>query len=485
MAIRTEGCLLILFLAGATFVALPRAAAQSSSPNSEQALRSFRFVATGAKGEPITDLRLEEIQVTDNGKRQPLAFSRLLRTTQGAVTLGPREVSNRGYDQFFSSTLLLLDLLNANITERGSAWNETIQSLGSLESAENVYLFLMTPDANLYPVHAWSPDPSDPPATPWTSRIRPLLNQALGVVEKIKPVDLTAAPGLTADPTYKALRTLGRQYAALPGQKRVIWVTNGIPLTVVGPNGTVYMDFRPELKQTGEEFSRLGISLYTVHQQDRSAEGINTQETLQSLPPLTGGRWFENDALGQAVTQARNDARATYQAGYSATAKDEDGKFHKLRVTTTRKNVRILAAEGYTADPPDAVAKNTLDLVASRPFDTPDIGLRVSFADAGANTRVLIRVDPRDLALQHAGNSYAGAFSSVVLYFNAEGQVSTSAPIVTKVSLNQEQLDAAIKNGYLVTADEAIPSGSRRARLLVQDDASGTAGSLSFPLPSP
>jgi VWFA-related protein len=485
MVARVAGCLLIL----SAFGTRPPLAAQGPKPDSAQILRSFRLVATEANGQPVTDLRPEEIQVSDEGKRYPLASARLLKTAPPASLgseppLGPREFSNRGANVLSASTLILIDLLNANITERGATWSEVTQSLGGLEHADNVYLFLLDPDASLSPVHAWQPPdaPTEPSSEPWTRQIHQLLDQSLREVERIKPLDLTAAPGLTAEPTYRALSILGRQYAALPGQKRVIWITHGIPLTVVGPGGTVYMDFNPLLKQTGAEFNREGIALYTVHQIDRSTAGVDSEETLQGLPPLTGGRWFENDAVGQAITQAQADARGTYQAAYYAPAKTADGKFHKLRVSTTRKGVRILAEEGYTAGPPEAIAQSNLELVGSRPFDTPDIGLRASFATAGTTTRFQIRVDPRDLVLQHGGNTYTGGLSSVFIYYNADGARSASPPEVSNLSLTQQQLDAAMKDGYLFNTETKLPSGARKLRLIVQDTATGIAGSLSMPL---
>ena len=409
---------------------------------------------------------------------------RRLASLGAGPPLGPREFSNRGANVFWASTLILIDLLNANITERGATWSETIQSLAGLESADNVFLFLLTPDANLYPVHAWQPPDAstEPSSAPWTRQIRQLLDQALKEVERIKPLDLTAAPGLTAEPTYRALAIAGRQYAALPGQKRLIWITHGIPLTVVGPGGTVYMDFNPLLKQTAADFNREGIALYTVHQMDRAGAGVDSEETLQGLPPLTGGRWFENDAVGPAIKQAQADARGTYQAAYYAPAKDANGKFHKLRVSTTRKGVRILAEEGYTAGAPEEIAQSNLELVGSRPFDTPDIGLRASFARAGTTTRFQIRVDPRDLLLQHGGNTYTGGLSSVFIYYNADGSQSASPPKVSNVSLTQEQRDAAMKDGYLFNTDADLPGGTRKLRLIVQDTATGIAGSLTMPV---
>ena len=157
-------------------------------------------------------------------------------------------------------------------------------------------------------------------------------------------------------------------------------------------------------------------------------------------------------------------------------------KVHKLRVSTTRKGARILAPESYVAAPPDEIVQGNVDLVASRPFDTPDIGLRASFETAGKGTRLQIQADPRDFLLERAGNTYTGALSVMFVYYNADGSRSASMPVTSKVSLTQEQLDAAMKTGYLFHADAAPPIGTRSMRLIVEDAGTGTVGSLSVPM---
>src|ERR1700722_9812254 len=103
MAARVAGCLLILIALGTR----PPLAAQTPKPDPTQIFRSFRLVATGADGQPVTDLRPEEIQVSDEGKRYPLVFARLLAAPSKAAALGPREFSNRAQDRFSASTLIL------------------------------------------------------------------------------------------------------------------------------------------------------------------------------------------------------------------------------------------------------------------------------------------------------------------------------------------------------------------------------------------
>src|ERR1700683_5367399 len=99
MAARVAGCLLLIL---STLGMRPPLAAQTA-----QIPRSFRLVATGANGQPVTDLRPEEIQLSDDGKRYPLVSARLLRVAPLPAALGPREFSNRGSERLSACTLIL------------------------------------------------------------------------------------------------------------------------------------------------------------------------------------------------------------------------------------------------------------------------------------------------------------------------------------------------------------------------------------------
>ena len=486
MAARVAGYLMVLLALG-TLLEIPAQTSKTdSTPPAAETLRTFRFVATNAAGQPVTDLKPEEIQVTDEGKRHPLVFARLLRTAALPESkLGPREYSNRGEDRLSSSVVILLDLLNANITERGSAWNETLQALSKQEHPDNIFWFLINPDATLFAIRAWNTPQAasgEPDDGPWTNHAKAMLSQALRIVEGVKPTYLTADPGLAVLPTYQTLFTLGQQYAAMPGQKRIIWVTHGVPMTVATVQGPY--DFTNELRNLGAQLSAMGVSVYTVHQLDRSTNGSNTAETLQTIAPATGGRWFENDSIGPALAAAQNDARATYLAGYSITAKEADRKFHKVRVSATRKGVKILAADGYAAVPPAELVKANADLVSRRQLDTPDIGLRASAELSGAAARFHIFVDTRDLLLESKDRPFTGQVSLSFAAIDAEGQPTSVPPVDIAIGETQEQHEAVVKDGYAITVDKNLPRGTSKVRIIVQDPATGTAGSLTLPLPA-
>jgi VWFA-related protein len=485
MGARLACCLLILGVPGARL----QLSAQSGKPDIPQRFRSLRFVAIGANGQPVKDLRPEEVQVSDEGHSYPLALLRLLPSAPEAADLKPGEYWNRGRGRMFSSTLILLDLLNANASERASDWDEAVQTLKGQalrkpDAAATTFLYLLAPDATAYPAHTWPGQGTawGEPTPPWTSRARELLDQALGIVRprSIRPVATNGPSGFSAELTYQALSGLAEQYAMLPGQKRIVWVTPGIPMTTLSPDGNLPVDLHRELSQTAEYLVNRGVALYTVRR-ERAGARINS-EAIRTLPILTGGRGFERDAVGPALAQASIDADASYRGGYFIPYTEANGKPHRIRISVARKGVSILAPREYTPYPNDGIWWG--DEAQTRLFDTPDIAMRVSTQPGPKATRFQIRLDPRDLLLQRAEHGYLAKYFLIYVFTGPTLHTHT-IPAYTAVSLTQQQLDAAIKDGYSFTAEQPIPDGTQEVRVVVQDANTGFAGSVTIPAALP
>jgi VWFA-related protein len=458
-------------------IAIGTLRAQKSQPNPEQTVRTFRFAATDARGQPVADLRPDEIRISDAGKRSPVVFLRFVSGPMAKdASVLPHEFTNRVSGEPSASTLILVDLFNADFTESSTACQEIIKTLGQMASPENVFLFLLAPDTSLFPIHSWATPggTTEPPPGPWTRQISDLLKQGLQTVGKLRHAESTDY-NITANLTYQTLKALGAQYAALPGQKRLVWVTRGLPLILIrfsGPSPPQTL-----LQQTGAEFRQFGIPIYEVH-------GRGTEDSSLSIASLTGGRSFENEAAARAIAEAQTDAAATYLAGHYPANADADGRFHELGVSTTRKGVRILAPSGYTADPLKEIEQTALGLTVSSAFNTQDIGLRVAIDTTGNTTHFEIHVDPGDLFLQRSGRSQTGKLLLSFVYFNAGGPQIATEPVIVNVNLTSDQFDAAVKNGYPIDVDQTVPAGTSKVRIVVQDAPTGITGSLSVPIAS-
>jgi VWFA-related protein len=75
-----------------------------------------------------------------------------------------------------------------------------------------------------------------------------------------------------------------------------------------------------------------------------------TQETLRTLSRETEGREIvsRNDLLG-GMRQIVQDSSAYYLVGYSSTLAPSDGKFHEIKVRVRRPGVQVRARKGYWA----------------------------------------------------------------------------------------------------------------------------------------
>jgi VWFA-related protein len=81
--------------------------------------------------------------------------------------------------------------------------------------------------------------------------------------------------------------------------------------------------------------------------QSRIAEG-----RMRRLAEETGGRYYiasKKDTAAGIFTQIEEDLRNLYVVGFYVPEGDRDGKFHELRIETTRVGVKIRARKGYIA----------------------------------------------------------------------------------------------------------------------------------------
>src|SRR5580700_2742230 len=151
-------------------------------------LVNLNVAAVDAGGQPVPGLRAEDFQVLDNGKPRKIVMLRPVHRNDSPATF------------------ILLDLFNADLAARGLSANEIVHTLEKLESADNVYLYLLTSTAKIFAIHSVAPygvqqEVSD---GPWTRRIKPMLDEALRQVTALKSGD-DQYPQLRIGPTWKAL----------------------------------------------------------------------------------------------------------------------------------------------------------------------------------------------------------------------------------------------------------------------------------------
>jgi hypothetical protein len=243
-------------------------------------------------------------------------------------------------------------------------------------------------------------------------------------------------------------------------------------------------------------FDRSGAAIYPVAQIMLGSpdtiggrSGVGSRATLDDLAGLTGGRPTGSKDVGAAVRQAITDARTSYQIGYYAEPRNWDSKFHKLRITCTRKGVRIQARTGYYAwpEPPGARAERAIETTIEAGFDAAEIGLRGAITSNPKNPQgvhLALRVNANNIALAHDGDRYAGQLRLAMATFKSNGQIMHSAVAPLDLHFSASERDKVLKEGIDIAEDVALDKDVNRFKVVVFDRGSNTVGSLTIPIGS-
>jgi VWFA-related protein len=469
-------------------------ARQAALPKRAQ-LVTLNVVAFDSHGQPVGDLTEDDFQIQDQGKKQQIVFFRRNETKPRAdAPADAHEHSNRSGATVQQATIILLDLLNADLSDRGSGWDGIAKALEHLESADSLYFYFLTAEAKLYPVHGLPGTESGNKSDPnWTKQIRASIDKGLREVNRLKPQD-DRDPMIRVNQTYKALGTLATQLAGIPGRKNIVWVTHGVPIVLRSITNEI-IDTTSQMRQFCAYLNQAGIAMYSVDQGGpgslssggREGPGYQSQDTLQQMADLTGGHAYPGNNVETAIPAAISSARGSYLIRYDPPAQNWDSKFHKIKVSCTRKGVRIQAQQGYFALPRDAEDRQltaAFQVAAINPLDASGIGLRAEVAEDPKNAHAFrydLHIDARDLMLSHQGDHDTGQLA-VGIFAITNGKVDDSNPVLFNVNLTREQYEAALKGGVPFAMDKVVPEAAQNVRIVVMDLSTAETGALTIPV---
>jgi VWFA-related protein len=454
-------------------------------------LNKLNVVVIDAQGQPATGLRAADFQLFEDGNPRDIAFFRFTGDRALLAKPDPRQYSNRA-GAAPHTTVVLIDLLNDPVMNDSIVGHEVSETLKHLESSEGLYLYILTARGELYPIHPLpkADTKETPAAEPWTQDIAPTQQAAFRDLVHLKPSDDLEIK-VRFELTVNALRDLGSQMAQVSGRKNLVWLTRGIPTMGYSISAQSRLDFTKPLRHFSQELAEAQIVVYAVEQ---SIAGVAIQteraETFDAFTGITGGREYSSDRAADAIQQARTDSRANYELAYYSAPLIPDGKYHKLRVTCARKDVRLQTQLGFYAVPsavlPGDLASRALrsgETAAGSPLDATDIGLRVIASPDpvyARNMRFEIHIDPADLLARPAPDPNS---RNVFVMFAAydEGMKQPSRPIVDSLSPEEFVSATHSENGlrYAIPIEPAI----RKVRVIVCDAELGAVGSVTIPMP--
>ncbi len=214
-------------------------------------------------------------------------------------------------------------------------------------------------------------------------------------------------------------------------------------------------------------------------------------DVMIRLADETGGRafYFNNDLAG-LVRTAIADAEVSYTLGFYPDENGFDGKFHNIAVKVSRPDVEARHRSGYLAlkdQAPNEKERRAIltELIAS-PFDASQIGLVASVQPSSGSQgayRVLLKIDVADLDLARQNDRWTGTLE-LVIHLESSKQKTVQVRTIP-VHFAEEDFRTALSSGLVLEDTVTTKSPADRLRIVVQDRATGFAGSLRVPIAGP
>jgi hypothetical protein len=163
------------------------------------------------------------------------------------------------------------------------------------------------------------------------------------------------------------LKDLALALRYVPGQKSVVFLSSGVPYSLIYGIQAPYGDGRfgsfgeSLLKQRYEDMLKeLAASNCIVYALDTEEIGASLKKdlktmgvfTLQKITSATGGKYFGNiNQYEKHIEKIQNLTGCYYVLGYSIDEK-WDGAFHQLKVEVVRPGCEVHAQKGYYSPKP-------------------------------------------------------------------------------------------------------------------------------------
>ena len=468
----------------------------ASSAWAQPPFRYLRVAAFDKSGQPVTDLTAQDFKVTDDGKAVGGVSVMLDDIRPGAAAApGANEYSNQtGLHP--TTTVILFDMLNGTFTDRNFISSTIQRSIEGAENKESLHLYILTNKATLYPVRPLPKlRPEGPPVPPadW-EQPKALIDAAIDHVFGLRPVD-EKVEGNREAYSYRALHDLADAMGVLPGPKSLVWTTEGFPMPVnfggychdvtlegvKAPCLGDLVDFTPVVHRLAGIFDRAGISIWPVDEA-QSASNVLARTMLDTFAGMTGGRGYSRGQTSAALTDASKAMHLHYTLTYEPEGNNWNGKFHRVKVTCERKNVQIVAEDGYDAVPPVDETGDLISAAARATHDVPEIALQavVSAGAAAGTMRLQLKIGPAGLLMVPRDNHYTAQLALLLVGLGGQEPVQLSKASGLTVKLTAEQWEKA-KSGITTAEEVKIPEKVNRVRVILVDQWGQRVGSLTIP----
>ncbi len=452
--------------------------------------------AESRNGSPATDLTKEDFELRVNGKVHAIdTFTAVSPVPVVTEPLPRGTFSNRTQVSEVTQgryTAFVLDCRNTNFTLQAFAIQQLQKMLETAPPEGKVALYFIN---NSFQI-----------AQEFTSDLDLLKEKAARLAAVVPPpvTDLAQAE-TAAKETVNAFRSLAKHLGGISGQKIVIWISTGFPdnepAAPPSPDSTIALT--PVREAPGTSFLAdiddavrvLGNANIVLESAEASYVGaavspengpVTTHvNPLQMIAERTGGRFLpaESSDLAATIHKASTDHMAGYELGFY----DDGGWLPGLipiDIRVKRAGITLRHREGFYAEP--ATPQVTPQDLLERAVDAVTIPIAAKVTRTAGNHGTLtlrLNVDAKALTLRQNGSvwrtkpTFFTRFASGVE--DQVGDVPLDSPELT---LTQAQHDRALRDGINLRFTVKAMEGAVTLRVLVRDESSGAAGTVTIPL---
>jgi VWFA-related protein len=328
------------------------------------------------------------------------------------------------------------------------------------------------------------------------------------------------------DDTVADFQAIASHLANIPGRKNIVWLTTGFPFAVSADPTAPGMRFNrpsemlelggqpitsmsPQMQKAARAFNNANMAIYPVDIRgliappafsatavtftDHPYVSIGQTEitSMRDIAERTGGRaFYETNGITEAIQAAASDARVTYLLGYYTVDTRWDGKFHNIKIKTTRPGVTLRYRRGYFALPPEPPGKtesgDVFAPVIWNPLDATSLGLTVRARRRSRGTSeeaaLALHIDPQNVHLENLNGRWVGEIELVIVNLSPTGHNLKGFDQTRKFNFLPSTYERIEREGLEFRLSLRIPDDTEQIRLVVRDSPSGAMGSVTIPL---
>jgi len=512
-----SSCICVLLLVGCLRAQTP-ADSPSVTIRSNVRLVQIDVIAKDKHGNPVSGLEAKDFTLLDDGVPQKVTR---LSVERGAVESdsanttpdagkqhGPAIYSNIHPDNVVP-TVILFDVLNTSIEDQASMRKGLLQSLSRMKDGTPIALLILGDDLTVVSDFTTSSISLSKTAEagfhPRAEGFGPALTTrktgnpvADAMIRKVMTKAFRAEEREKMVRTVLALRIIGEQLSHMRGRKSLLWITGGIST----PEG-----YSP-VEEAIDKLNDANVAVYTVDVRgvvlgpdDSAAADPNDLiadikaaheevrgDVLSVVAAATGGVSYHNtNRLDGPISQAMADRGLVYVLNYYPNHGDWTGKFHKLRVKTSRAGVRLRYRASYRATlparPNAQEQKEMLTTLATSPLEYSGIHFNVQ-GEPGptADPRFVVHI-PAD-QLQWSSQE-ANVHSKLQVWFlqkRASGEDLATNTLKTDLRLTADAYEEEPDQAVSFASDLKLDPSAAKVRVMILDENSGKIGTLDVPI---